>query len=43
MLSQSKLRFDIPVSDLSRAKNFYAERLGLVSTYDNEFCAQYRS
>ena len=42
MLAQSNLRFDIPVSDLARAKKFYAERLGLICNYENEFCAQYR-
>lgn len=42
MLADAHLRFDIPVSDLMRAKRFYAERLGLTCNYENEFCAQYR-
>jgi predicted enzyme related to lactoylglutathione lyase len=42
MLGQSNLRFYIPVSDLSRVKKFYADQLGLVCTYENEFSAQYR-
>lgn len=42
MLTNAHLRFDIPVRDLSRAKSFYAERLGLTCNYENEFCAQYR-
>lgn len=42
MLIDASLRFDIPVSDLARAKDFYAERLGLTCNYENEFCAQYR-
>lgn len=42
MLANVNMRFDIPVSDLSRAKKFYAERLGLTCNYENDFCAQYR-
>lgn len=42
MLQNAHLRFDIPVSDLARAKRFYAERLGLTCNYENKFCAQYR-
>ena len=42
MLAHASLRFDIPVSDLSRAKEFYAEKLGLTCNYENEHSAQYR-
>jgi predicted enzyme related to lactoylglutathione lyase len=42
VLKQSNLRFDIPVSDLSRAKKFYADQLGLVCNYENDYSAQYR-
>jgi predicted enzyme related to lactoylglutathione lyase len=42
MLTNANLRFDIPVSDLSRAKKFYAEKLGLTCNFENEYSAQYR-
>jgi len=42
MLQNAALRFDIPVSDLARARKFYAEKLGLSCNYENDFCAQYR-
>jgi predicted enzyme related to lactoylglutathione lyase len=42
MLNNTPLRFDIPVSDLARAKQFYEERLGLAPNFENDYCAQYR-
>jgi predicted enzyme related to lactoylglutathione lyase len=42
MLKGFPLRFDIPVNDLRRAKNFYAEKLGLEPNFENEYTAQYR-
>jgi predicted enzyme related to lactoylglutathione lyase len=42
MLKDFPLRFDIPVSDLRRAKNFYAEKLGLKPNFENDYTAQYR-
>lgn len=42
MLRQAALRFDIPVEDLARAKQFYADKLGLKPTHENGFSAQYR-
>lgn len=42
MLANTPLRFDIPVSDLARAKRFYSEKLGLFCNFENDYCAQYR-
>ena len=42
MLQGFHLRFDVPVSDLDRAKAFYAHQLGLIPSHENEFSAQYR-
>lgn len=42
MLTSTPLRFDIPVSDLVRAKKFYSDQLDLTCNYENEYCAQYR-
>jgi len=42
MLSSANIRFDFPVKDLKRAKKFYAQSLGLICNYENDYCAQYR-
>lgn len=42
MLKDADLRFDVPVSDIARAKKFYAEKLGLTPNYENKYSAQYR-
>ncbi|MCI0709170.1 MAG: VOC family protein [Chloroflexi bacterium] len=43
MLQDLSLRLSIPVRDMTRAKQFYGEKLGLTPSYEHEYAVIYRS